>query len=441
MDKEELLMLTYGEYKPEDGAKTLHGQKEIILHIDRDPVNPEDGHCAYLVLEQTVWMTTHRGEQMDMHNAIEFCPEDARVFVAGLGVGLILLYLARAKKTREVVVAELNPHVIKIIAPRLSFWFSEHYPDFRWSVVQGDAMVEAGNHGKFDWMFWDIWPVASFKEKASDKFVEISKPHLTEEGIITTWHDLAKMRRDMKDGLGFKSYLNYTLVGNIHSKDLRIRADRNPVSPTIEKEFWDDRYKRGKTSGRGDDEVGEIHKALWKAIERELPEINHIIDVGCGDLKIWGDRDCDDYVGLDFAMEILQENKDRRRRHWAFYYTDAAEYIPGLIRENVFCFNMIYHVMSPKRLRRVLVNLCRYASENIFIYTWIENPFHPYVHDGKYQAYHAMGKYLELMSQNGFDLVSVEIIEDPVKLAEGQARLALYIYKKKGAPPERFLSV
>lgn len=206
----------------------------------------------------------------------------------------------------------------------------------------------------------------------------------------------------------------------------------------LENKYWDDRYKEKSTSGRSQEEVGKRNELLWRAIERELLEVNHIIDVGCGDLRIWEDRACKDYVGIDFAIEIIQENKDRRPQ-WTFIHSDAAEYVPGLVRENVFCFNMIYHILEPERLLKVLVNLCRYASERIFIYTWIENPFHPNTSDGEYQTYHPMGRYIEVFRRNGFGLSSVEVIEDPLRLAEGNARLALYIYEKqKETPVERF---
>ncbi|MCK4266352.1 MAG: class I SAM-dependent methyltransferase, partial [Thermoplasmata archaeon] len=169
------------------------------------------------------------------------------------------------------------------------------------------------------------------------------------------------------------------------------------------------------------------------AIERELPEINHVIDVGCGDLRIWGDRACKDYIGIDFSLKQLQENKERRR-HWIFLCTDAAQFIPNLTRKNVFCFNTIYHILDPKKLAKVLINLCRYAIEKIFIYTWITNPFHPNTSDGEYQTYHPMGRNIELFRQNGFDLVSVEI-PDPLDYEH----LALYIYEKqKETPVERF---
>ncbi len=424
MEKEELLMLTYGKYRPEDYPKTIHGQKELILHIDEDPVNPEDGHCAYLALDQTVWMTTHRGEQMDMHNAVNLCPDNARVFVAGLGLGLILLYLARAGKTQEVIVAEINPYVVKIIEPRLRFWFSEHYPDFNWHVVLGDAEIEARNQGKFDWFFWDIWPVANFKKKASDKFAEISQTHLIKGGIITTWHDLAKIRRDMKNGYDFKSYLHYTLVGNMNQDNLRIRGPRNLIEE--EKAYWDDRYARGGTSGQYFNSAWlsvakKRNELLWAAIEQEIPELDHIVDVGCGDLRIWGDRDCQDYVGIDISMQILQRNK-KKRPHWNFICSPAEEFIPPLTRENVFCFNMIYHILDPENVRKILYNLCRYATKRIFIYTWIVNPLRGQkATDGKYQMYHPMKKYLSLFNEMGFSLTSMEFILMPS---------ALYIFKR-----------
>ena len=439
--KEELLMLTYGKYKPEDYPKTVHGQKELILHIDNDPVNPEDGHCAYLALDQIIWMTTHRGEHMDMRNAITVCPDNARIFVGGLGLGLILLYLARAGKAREVIIAEINPYVIKVIEPRLRWWFSEYYPDFNWRVVQGDAEVEIRNHGKFDWIFWDIWAIADFKQKASGKYVEISKPYLTEKGVITTWHDLAKLRRNMKGGFDFGSYQNHILTGNVKKNNLRIRR-----ITAIEKEkgYWDSRYAQGLPSGRPLSEVSERIRLLWSAIESELPEINHIIDVGCGDLKRWGERDCQDYIGIDIVKQICQENRDRRP-HWKFICAPAEVFISELKRENVFCFELIFHIMDPRNVKKILHNLCRYASKRIFIYTWSTSPFHPEITDGKYQMYHPMGKYLPLFNEMGFELVSIELIEQPSyslkelltrrKVSESPqphwAGNTLYIFKRK----------
>lgn len=214
-----------------------------------------------------------------------------------------------------------------------------------------------------------------------------------------------------------------------------------------EKKYWDFRYSKGVTSGRGLDEVGGRNELLWAAIEKELPEINHIVDVGCGDLNIWGDRNCEDYVGVDIAQEILQENKNKHPS-WTFICTSAEVFIPKLVRENVFCFNLVYHILSSQNIIKVFRNLCRYATKRIFIYTWITNPFRPEVTDRKYQYYHPVGRYLPLFNEMGFELASVEWIVQPIYTAEELLELkrsglertpsGLYIFKPKSAVYEKY---
>ena len=192
---------------------------------------------------------------------------------------------------------------------------------------------------------------------------------------------------------------------------------------TVDKEqdYWSNRYASGGSSGKSTEEVAERDRRIWRAIERELPEINHIIDVGCGDLRIWGERGCEDYVGIDISPEVLQENRNKHP-DWKFVCGPAEGFIPDLTRENVFCFNMVYHILSPQNLSRIIGNLCRYATRRIFIYTWIRNPFAPKVKDNKYQYYHPMGRLLPQFNREGFELASVEYIEDPS---------ALYIFRKQ----------
>lgn len=195
-----------------------------------------------------------------------------------------------------------------------------------------------------------------------------------------------------------------------------------------EREYWDNRYASGRSSGLSLEEVAGRNRRLWRAIERELPEVNHIIDIGCGDLKIWGDRACEDYMGIDIAMEVLQENKNKHP-NWKFICVAAEVLIPNLVRENVFCLNVMYHILSPENANRVVRNICRYASKRIFVYTWIRNPFAPKVTDGKYQYYHPMGRLLPLFNREGFELTSLEYIEDPS---------ALYIFKRESVIYEKY---
>ncbi|MCK4265974.1 MAG: class I SAM-dependent methyltransferase, partial [Thermoplasmata archaeon] len=199
--------------------------------------------------------------------------------------------------------------------------------------------------------------------------------------------------------------------------------------------YWDGRYARRFASGRPPKEIDERNRLLWAAVERELHEIDHVVDVGCGDLRIWGDRDCRDYVGIDIAEEVVQDNKPRRP-HWRFLCAPAETYIVDLVRENVFCFNLIFHILDPENTRRIFHNLCRYASKRIFVHTWIQSPPKIKTDEGvEYQMYHSMGKYLPLFNEMGFELISVEWIEQTrhsIKEVLGhRTPSALYIFKKK----------
>jgi len=187
-----------------------------------------------------------------------------------------------------------------------------------------------------------------------------------------------------------------------------------------EKAYWDDRYEKRYASGRPPRKRAKSNKLLWAAIEEEIGEINHIIDVGCGDLRIWGDRDCQDYVGIDISRWILHYNKNVRRPHWTFLWAPAEMFIPDLTRENVFCFNLIFHILDVENVKKILYNLCRYATDRIFIYTWIFNPLFPAITDGEYQHYHPLEDYILLFNEMGFTLTSIEVI--------GGSK-ALYIFK------------
>ena len=178
---------------------TLYRKDGLILHIDKDPDYPAD-ICAYLVKEGVVWMTTHRGERWDMMRAVNECPENARAFVGGLGLGLVLLYLAESGKTKDVLVAELDDRVIEVILPRITPWLKERYPDFKWKVLQGDAHKLIEVSGTFDWIFWDIWPSPELDttKKEHEKYVMLSTPALNEGGVISTWHEIAASRVNVK---------------------------------------------------------------------------------------------------------------------------------------------------------------------------------------------------------------------------------------------------
>ena len=122
------------------------------------------------------------------------CPQSARVFIGGLGLGLVLLYLAASKRTTEVIVAETSKDIIRLMKPILHTWLSEHYPNFKWNVIRGDAFEEVKRHGKFDWIFFDVWKQTTLlaDDPSIEKAYKASRNNLTDEGGFSNWIDAIK---------------------------------------------------------------------------------------------------------------------------------------------------------------------------------------------------------------------------------------------------------
>lgn len=147
-------------------------------------------------------MTTDKEEHQSMIVAMQSCPQNAKVFIGGLGLGLILLYLAKSNNTKEVLVAEISQKVIDAIEPRLRLWFNEYYPSFKWQVIRGDALEEVKKHGKFDWIFFDIWsnPHQTYKDQPKEEEIKkIARPYLTKHGKLTLWTEIIQKMREKRN--------------------------------------------------------------------------------------------------------------------------------------------------------------------------------------------------------------------------------------------------
>jgi len=203
--RKDLAMLTNNRYPSEFCPSTTleemeasrfpiatYGEAKIFISRGFHPAT--DGHYAYLFEGSTLWMTTWKGERLCMLLATMYeCP-GGRVFIAGLGVGLILLYLAVSRKTTEVIVAEKSEDIIGLIEPIIRPWLAKEYPNFNWSIIHGDAFEEVQKHGRFDWIYFDIWKNTQLlkDEPTVDQAYEASKPYLTERGVFSNWVDAIK---------------------------------------------------------------------------------------------------------------------------------------------------------------------------------------------------------------------------------------------------------
>lgn len=143
------------------------GEVYLSLHID-------DAHV----------MTTKEFEHKAMRKAAELCPQNARAFVGGLGIGLVLMYLAQMNKTTEVIVSEVDNRLMHTLEPNIRKYLKANYPDFKFQIIESDAYAEILNHGKFDWVFIDL------SDGTPDAFADLSKRVLNPDGVFTTWNEV-----------------------------------------------------------------------------------------------------------------------------------------------------------------------------------------------------------------------------------------------------------
>ena len=202
--RDDLQMLSTDRYPQQFCPKTTYEEQEdhgtpiatygdAKLFIGRKGNPADGGHYVYLYLGKELWMTTRRVERLAHGLSILYekplIEGGSRVFVAGLGVGLILLYLALSKHTKEVIVAEIDSDVINLVEPIIRPWLAKNYPAFKWALVHGDALEEVKNHGKFDWIYFDIWKATKpdKSEPTVESTLEAATKHLTEDGRFTNW--------------------------------------------------------------------------------------------------------------------------------------------------------------------------------------------------------------------------------------------------------------
>jgi len=214
--------------------------------------------------------------------------------------------------------------------------------------------------------------------------------------------------------------------------------------------YWEQRYSSGGTSGLGSISKAKVWK--WSVIEQFVPVLNHVVDVGCGDLSFWEGKECIDYVGIDISKTVIGENMKKRPK-WLFIHTNSEKRINGIKKEVVFCMDVLFHIMDTKKFLKIIHNLCHYSEKYIFIHTWKNNPFNKRyqiklflrylvnlkitsalyalkdllsaskkITDGKYQYFRPIEDYLHVFTEQGFNLL--EIKENPDKFG------ALYIFAR-----------
>jgi len=193
---------------------------------------------------------------------------------------------------------------------------------------------------------------------------------------------------------------------------------------SAETDFWEDRYKAGYDSGR-------TYTWEWNAIDAFVPSLDDVIDVGCGDLKLWEARQLPArYVGIDLSQAII----DRNRLRWPsgqFVCAPSQEPLQIDRAPVVLCLDLLFHIMDESDYEHTVSNLGQYSSDLLFVSAWRRNPFAEFrkrlrasayrlkeghiksalvaqlgSSDGAYQKYHAMAECVSILGREGVQLIS-----------------------------------
>lgn len=126
--------------------------KEFLGFRRDDYISP--GTYARLTRGGGVWMSDTNLEQRTNLEAVRRATGD--VLVAGLGIGLMVLPVLLKPEVRRVVVVELDPDVIDLVAQPLA---DAAGPDaWKLSVVEADIFAWSPGQGqRFDLIWFDIW--------------------------------------------------------------------------------------------------------------------------------------------------------------------------------------------------------------------------------------------------------------------------------------------
>ena len=185
----------------------------------------------------------------------------------------------------------------------------------------------------------------------------------------------------------------------------------------IERDYWNQRYDRGMNSGWCS--VGKLKEWRWKIIKKHMKiKDKSVLDVGCGDLRFWDGVKHTDYTGIDISSVIIEKNFSIKPE-WKFICEDVSEAILNESYDIVFCFEMLFHIMSEVSFIRILQNLNTWAGEMLFISCWNQRP-EPFVYP-HYQAHYQLEDYLKFLP----DLV----LKKKYKTDLGQR--ALYVFSRK----------
>jgi len=136
------------------------------------------GDYVQLNVDGVLMMTDTRNERNTNWDVVD--QSKGRVFIAGLGIGMICHAIAAKREVKKITVLEKSQGVIDLVAPTLPK---------KVEVIQGDIFeFKPAKETQFDTIYFDIWP-----DLCTDNLPQMGKlhrrfrRHLAPDGWIDSW--------------------------------------------------------------------------------------------------------------------------------------------------------------------------------------------------------------------------------------------------------------
>ena len=129
--------------------------------------------------------------------------------------------------------------------------------------------------------------------------------------------------------------------------------------------YWRKRYASGGRSGaRRSDE----HEWLVDQVRKWAHDCDDILDMGCGSgelaEKYVGARG---WAGWDVAHHAVQKAQAKGLAAAQVNFSDGPAHSPA---DLVICFNVLYHLPTPRKVAQALSNMATNARKRCLILTW-----------------------------------------------------------------------
>lgn len=185
-----------------------------------------------------------------------------------------------------------------------------------------------------------------------------------------------------------------------------------------EAEYWEERYRRGGSSGPGLSSERELlAQRVNEAAERYSAHSILDVGVGTGELArmfltpfILNRNTPWHYTGIDISKSaierILENNHLPHQAALSVMVADIVEK-PFFPRDMVLCFNVHYHIATDERAAKLIKNVLESALKVVLFLTWNER-----VLERKPFGAHCFYRPFELPNGSGFTILDSQPLPD-----------------------------